>query len=101
MLKNRKILIAIILSLGLTILLLGFKILNFYHRSSHQEMVDLLKELNKKSYSGANPFNPEAKKVRIDSMLKIPFEKKYFPAEIKGFTGAQGRAGRRIRKNIR
>jgi len=71
--KKRKILIAVILSLGFTILLLGFTIMKFYKRSSHQEMIQILQDLNKRNLNVENPFNPEVKKAYIDSMIKTPY----------------------------
>src|ERR1700709_1339733 len=37
--------------------------------SSHQDMIDMLKELNKRSHAFANPFNPEVKMAHCDSLL--------------------------------
>lgn len=39
--------------------------------SSHQEMVQMLKEMCKKYSSLDNPFNPEVKKAHVDSLIKI------------------------------
>ncbi|BAU52679.1 CRTAC1 family protein [Mucilaginibacter gotjawali] len=72
MFKNRKIQIGLFLLSGFAVLLLGFSVINYYHESSHQQMVDLLKALTKKNLSVQNPFNPEVKKARIDSLLQIP-----------------------------
>ncbi len=40
------------------------------YQSSNQDMVQMLKDLNKRNYNRANPFNPEVKKAFIDSLLK-------------------------------
>ena len=37
---------------------------------SHQQMIRILKELQKKNSALANPFNPEVKKAHVDSLLK-------------------------------
>ncbi|WP_259071478.1 CRTAC1 family protein [Mucilaginibacter sp. X4EP1] len=50
----------------------GFLSICSCHKSSHQQMVDLLAELTKKGNSFSNPFSPESKMARCDSMLKIP-----------------------------
>ena len=71
MMNNRKTSIAIILLSGLAIFGLGFTILNFYYRSSHQQMIGILKDMNKRNFNIANPFNPEAKMAAVDSLLKI------------------------------
>jgi len=60
---------------GFTFLLLGFSVINFYHKSSHQQMIDILQQLNKRNKAATNPFNPEVKKARIDSLLQIPGNK--------------------------
>jgi len=75
MLKKRKIRIVFFLLSGFTVFLLGFTVINFYHKSSHQQMVELLKVLAKKNQSVQNPFNPEVKKARIDSLLQLPVNK--------------------------
>jgi hypothetical protein len=72
MMNKKKVRIAIISLLGLTILLLGFTIVNFYQRQSTQQMIDMLGELSKRNTSVANPFNPEAKYAQVDSILKLP-----------------------------
>jgi len=71
-LKNRKIRTAVMLSLGLAILLVGFTVINYYKSSSHQQMIDLLKELNERNTTLSNTFSPEAAKAHIDSMLDRP-----------------------------
>jgi len=60
------------LSLGLAILLVGFTVINYYKSSSHQQMIDLLKELNERNTTLSNTFSPEAAKAHIDSMLDRP-----------------------------
>jgi hypothetical protein len=40
------------------------------HESSHEQMIAILKELNKRNHSMLNPFNPEVKAAHIDSLLK-------------------------------
>src|ERR1700733_12575150 len=72
MLKKRKIRKAILLLLGFTILLAGFTAINYYKSSSHQQMIDLLKEQRKQNEIATNPFFPEAAKAQIDSMLREP-----------------------------
>ena len=52
---------------------------------SHQEMVSLLKELNKKYNTIENPFNPGVKTVYLDSLLQMPENKRNL-----GLLAAQG-----------
>jgi hypothetical protein len=68
--KKRKIIPVIILLSGFTILLFGFTIIMSRRQSSHQQMLSILADLNKKHNSVDNPFNPESKLVRCDSLLK-------------------------------
>jgi hypothetical protein len=51
------------------VLLLSFSFLMSCKRSSHQEMITILKELNKKHYTASNPFTPEATMAFYDSLL--------------------------------
>jgi len=57
---------------GVLIILLTCGLVSMSRRSPHGEMIQLLTDLNKKSHSNANPFTPETKKARVDSLLKIP-----------------------------
>lgn len=40
--------------------------------TSHQDMIDLLKDLNKRNQAMSNSFNPEVKIAHVDSLLKMP-----------------------------
>ena len=42
-----------------------------YRPSSHQAMIALLSDMNKRNNSMGNSFNPEVKLAHIDSLLKI------------------------------
>jgi len=50
---------------------IGFTIIASSPKSSHQEMIELLEQLNKKNTNLANPFNPEVKIAYCDSVVKI------------------------------
>ena len=52
-------------------LLFGVMIITSCYESSHNEMVQILRDLNKRNLNMANPFNPQVKKAHIDSLLKI------------------------------
>ncbi len=52
------------------VLLSGLVLITSCYRSSDQEMIQILKDLNRKNYSVENPFNPEVKKAFIDYLLK-------------------------------
>ncbi|QEC77521.1 CRTAC1 family protein [Mucilaginibacter ginsenosidivorax] len=54
------------------IVAIGFTIIASSPKSSHQEMIELLQQLNKKNNDMANPFNPEVKIAYCDSLVKIP-----------------------------
>lgn len=54
------------------ILLIAFTAIASCHQpSSHEQMVQILKILNKKNHRKSNPFNPEVKAAYLDSLLKI------------------------------
>ncbi|HWZ02026.1 MAG TPA: CRTAC1 family protein [Mucilaginibacter sp.] len=75
MFKKRKIRMVVFSLSGFTFLLLGFSVINFYHESSHQAMMNILQKIRKKNKSIMNPFNPEVKMARVDSLLQIPGNK--------------------------
>ena len=52
-------------------MLLAFSFIISNKRSSHREMLAILKTLINKNSSFSNPFNPEAKMAYCDSLLKI------------------------------
>ncbi|WP_439695062.1 FG-GAP-like repeat-containing protein [Mucilaginibacter sp. AW1-7] len=54
------------------IVAIGFTIIASSPKSSHQEMIEMLDQLNKKNTNMANPFNPEVKIAYCDSLVKIP-----------------------------
>src|SRR5260221_9847124 len=60
---------AIVINVSAIVLLLSFSFLMSCKRSSHQQMISILKELNKKHYTQSNPFTPEATMVYYDSLL--------------------------------
>jgi hypothetical protein len=66
MTTKRKIAGAVILLLLLTI------ITAYYRPSSQKKMVAVLKELRDRNYNLSNPFNPEVKMAKCDSLLSIP-----------------------------
>ncbi len=72
MLKRKKIRLAIILSLAVTVLLVGFTVINYYSGSSQQQMIDLLGQLKKRNNNVTNAFSPETTKAHIDSLLEMP-----------------------------
>ena len=72
MLKTRNNRIAIILLLGLASFVLGFTVIDYYKSSSHQQMIDLLHDMYRRSNTASNPFSPEANKAYIDSLLARP-----------------------------
>src|SRR5437870_13287269 len=51
-------------------LLCGFTIIASCQNSSNEEMVQILKQINKKNNTISNPFNPEMKLAYCDSLLK-------------------------------
>jgi tetratricopeptide (TPR) repeat protein len=53
------------------IVAIGFTIIASSPKSSHQEMIEMLQQLNKKNTNMANPFNPEVKIAYCDSLVKI------------------------------
>jgi len=56
---------------GVIILLFGFILITACKKSSHQQMIDILQEVNKRNKTFLNPFSPEVKLAHCDSMLKI------------------------------
>jgi hypothetical protein len=55
------------------IVLTAFGAIVSCHRpSSHQQMISILRRLNKKNYDVANPFRPEAKIAHYNSLLNMP-----------------------------
>jgi hypothetical protein len=57
--------------IGVAILLVGLTAISFYSRtSSHQKMIGILSNLNKRNYSFLNPFSPEGKVAYCDSVIK-------------------------------
>ncbi|HEX8024514.1 CRTAC1 family protein [Mucilaginibacter sp.] len=52
------------------VMLCGFTIIASCQSSSNEEMVSILKQINKKNFTISNPFNPEAKLAYCDSLLK-------------------------------
>jgi len=61
---------------GAIIVLISFTIITSCHnRSSHEEMIQILKQLTVRNYNIANPFNPIVKRNYVDSLLKIPANK--------------------------
>jgi len=67
--KNKKKLI-VTGFIGATILLLTCGLMIVHHKSSHQQMIDLLKDLTKRNNNVRSVFNPEVKYSMIDSLLK-------------------------------
>ena len=57
---------------GAAILLLTCGLITVTRSTSHQDMIDLLKDLNKRNYAMGNTFNPEVKMAYCDSVLKQP-----------------------------
>jgi FG-GAP-like repeat/ASPIC and UnbV len=68
--KFKKKKIAIIAGAVILSLTLGFIVAN--KKSSHEEMIGILKELSERNYNVSNPFNAEAKLAHCDSMLNTP-----------------------------
>jgi hypothetical protein len=58
--------------LGAAILLLGLIITASCQKTSHQQMIDILAQLNKRNHSFSNTFSPESKMIYCDSLLKLP-----------------------------
>jgi tetratricopeptide (TPR) repeat protein len=56
---------------GVIILLLTCGLVAEYHQSSHEAMIALLSDMNKRNNSLGNGFNPEVKLAHVDSLLKI------------------------------
>ncbi|MGZ3999706.1 MAG: hypothetical protein ACXVIY_03725, partial [Mucilaginibacter sp.] len=67
MMKNKKKLIAIGL-IGAFILLVTCALITVRHKSSHEQMIEILKEIDQKNHNAANPFNPQVKLALCDSV---------------------------------
>jgi len=59
----------------LIILLFALSFTASCNRSSHKEMIKILKEESKRNYNPSNPFSPEAKMASLDSVLKTGYDK--------------------------
>ena len=55
--------------LSITVLLFLFILMLSCKRSSHQEMISILKNIKEKNYNRSNPFTPEATMAYYDSLL--------------------------------
>ncbi|MGZ3891638.1 MAG: hypothetical protein ACXVI9_14125, partial [Mucilaginibacter sp.] len=66
--KNKKKLIVIGI-IGAFILLVTCALITVRHKSSHEQMIEILKEIDKKNHNAANPFNPQEKLALCDSVL--------------------------------
>ncbi len=72
---------------------IGFTIIASSQRSSHEEMIQVLQQINQRNFSIANPFNPEAKIAYCDSVLKADpgLRSSYFLASKAGLLLKKGK----------
>src|SRR5277367_2250424 len=55
-------------------LLFAFVFIAFHHGSPspHEQMIQMLRSLEKRNTDLENPFNPESKLAHVDTLLKLP-----------------------------